>query len=187
MPYRKVTINGETFETRLSIGAVMEWLDHRHPSYPNRPPDIDTPELRGWVSHPGENKDDPHFMERDRAKSESGMVYAVTAIPRPLTKDVPDVLKLIVTCDGDEYTFTMKGLYDHGQGEDFAGSHTTDADDDPDEALEGALRGFAMLIQPNTVMVVTSLDMDRLEDELDKAERDIAEYFGDDTAKHMVH
>ena len=188
MPYRKLTLNGQTYTTRLSVPALMEWVGTRSDAqgYPARPPDIDTPLLRGWLSHPGEREDDPHFMERDRAKSQAGMVYAVTGIPLPLTKDAPDILKLIVTCDGDTYTYEMKGLYLRGQSDDFAVSATAQHED-ADDALRSTLHGFSMLVQPETIMVVTSSDMDALEDELDQAEKDIDDYFGVDKTRKLVH
>ncbi len=60
MPYRTITIatpgaRRETFLVRVSDEAVEAWLAERHrlrrAGYPDRPPDVDTPNLRAWIAH----------------------------------------------------------------------------------------------------------------------------------------
>jgi hypothetical protein len=56
----------EEFDVRISPQGVQEWLRDRDSlrasGRPDRPPDVDTPTLRAWVQHPGEQH--PFFARR---------------------------------------------------------------------------------------------------------------------------
>ncbi len=66
MNYRRITIDNETFEVRISRDGFDEWLADRESlrmnGAPDRPPDVDTENLRAWLPHPGE-EDHPYFVE----------------------------------------------------------------------------------------------------------------------------
>lgn len=62
----------EQFTTRISEQAVAEWLmdrdELRAAGVPDRPPDVDTPSLRGWAVRPGE-ENLPYFVEEAKRKT----------------------------------------------------------------------------------------------------------------------
>lgn len=72
MAYERVTVinprtqTAEVFESRISRRGLAEWVADRDAlaaaGFPDRPPDVDTPHLRQWVEHPGE-QDLPFFVQ----------------------------------------------------------------------------------------------------------------------------
>lgn len=78
MPYRNLVITNdrgetESFLARISEEAVNEWLSDRArlraEGSPDRPPDVDTATLRGWIQHPGET-DHPYFTGATYTRAE---------------------------------------------------------------------------------------------------------------------
>lgn len=60
----------EEFHVRIPKAAVLEWVKLRErfraEGRPDRPPDVDTPLMRLWIAHPGE-ENDPYFEPDGRA------------------------------------------------------------------------------------------------------------------------
>lgn len=74
---RMVVMNPETneariFNVRISDEGFADWLMNRdrlvEQGFPDRPPDVDTPTLRFWVQHPGEEKL-PYFADAPKRQS----------------------------------------------------------------------------------------------------------------------
>lgn len=68
--YRRITVAipdspPETFSVRVSDEALASWLAERarlrEVGYPDRPPDVDTPNLRAWLPRPDEESH-PYFQ-----------------------------------------------------------------------------------------------------------------------------
>lgn len=74
MPYRQYTLRADDGSTeivwvRVPASAIIEWLGERPrllaQGYPDRPPDLDTPNLRAWLPRLGE-EGHPYFADRWR-------------------------------------------------------------------------------------------------------------------------
>lgn len=74
MTYEKILVpaasgtGAEEFEVRISRQGVREWEKDRDllrsQGKPDRPPDVDTPEIRFWLPHPGEERDEYFIHDR---------------------------------------------------------------------------------------------------------------------------
>src|SRR3954463_9601674 len=87
MPYRPVLLYGQAWVARIDADAVYEWYQDRDKlkdrGFPDRPPDIDTPDTRAWIIHPDE-EEVPFFQDQidrlaERSVETVEQVFIMTA------------------------------------------------------------------------------------------------------------
>jgi hypothetical protein len=107
MPYRSITLTApgrpaETFAVRISDAAVAEWLVERRrlraAGYPDRPPDVDTPNLRAWIPHLADGPH-PYFRGALSADSSDGGTFMILTLV--WQEVVSLVTKVLVTGSSD--------------------------------------------------------------------------------------
>lgn len=180
MPYRLVYIgNDETVLARVPNEVVAEWLEVREANkgigYPDRPPDIDTPEFRTWISHPGEKG------WEERAKH-NHTTNAATDFPVFTAAQglFGMVAKLLISYESKRgYVFRLKAHIEQ-TGETIFDQESVSREWDEDK-YERMLELFSKLfmdIADTPVMISTYFDFISMESEVELAYKEIEEYYG---------
>lgn len=186
MPYRSLILPSDSgpqvFFVRVSDAAVSEWLTQRDSlrtsGYPDRPPDVDTPELRAWVPWRGEQML-PYFQRETAAAPDVAPAAMFGVYTCSWGRIGGGGVKLIVT-GADDGAFLSRVVIEDATGEcreDM--SRLCAPDEDPDAAwtdIERVLRFIAETIPdaaPRDARVTTYLDFLAVDAELEAAMADV--------------
>jgi len=190
MPYREITIGKETFITRLTPDALEEWKEvrerNRHIGYPDRPPDVDTPLHRGWISHPNEvNK---FALLSSELNTGSFPIYSISC--EKYIDSIGAIIegKLLISYDAQkdscEFRHVARTLEGLTIGDTSFYASWEDAEAIFDDELESFARVFVVKnIDP---FISTFIDYEALLEETEIAEKELKEYYGE-TKPRMVN
>jgi hypothetical protein len=136
--YSKVTITNhetgevEEFAVRIGPNGLRDWLMDREKlaatGHPDRPPDVDTPTLRAWLPHPGE-EELPYFQRT------GAPIDMLPEVALSLQADAVAVSWLMVSTEGGGYHVEVR-LLDHGLPVD---AYSRDYADGEEAALHAEL------------------------------------------------
>lgn len=172
MPYRQISIGKEVFVSRVSPEAVDEWLGvrerNRVSGYPDRPPDVDTPLTRAWISHPNEvNK---FTIKVEEARS-TFPVYSL-ACDMPLAE-----VKLLVTFDTETKEYLFRRVVRRNDGYPL-GDNTYSCDEECGESvLEQEIIDVSRFAGEHP-FVSTYFDFEELDVETKLALKELNAYYG---------
>lgn len=135
----------EHFQVRINDAGVAQWLNVRPRlrtlGFPDRPPDVDTPDTRVWLRHPGEVGQ--FFDDQDSSALEMGEVFFVLALSRALVTG--ELLHMLVVGQPDGvYLWSLAVESEDGTktvDQSFRSELST-----PDEAVWGAIEDMLVFI-----------------------------------------
>lgn len=182
----------EEFTVRISEEGFEEWLEQREVltalGRPDRPPDVDTPEMRHWLRHPGE-PNTPYFQETERqqrAYVENGM-FSVAGVSWSAGPNDATRLRIVGGMDGSFYVAVLAvigGAPVEGRlpYREYPPEMDANAVGDDIEEMLMSLNsvGVAMIAEP---LVTTYSDWLALEAEIELAAADIARGFANPLAE----
>jgi hypothetical protein len=173
MPYKEIRIGNEVFVSRISPEAVDEWLDirerNRNIGYPDRPPDVDTPLQRAWISHPNETN---QFTIAALGVEDVFPIYSFAG-------DIPIAeIKLLVTyrTKSDEYVF--RRVARDNEGNTLGDKSYVCADNDHiSEVFDNELEKVSQFAGENP-FISTYFDFEEMTRETKVAIKELEEYYG---------
>jgi hypothetical protein len=188
MPYREIFLEGETFVVRVPASAITEWLGSRdrgrYIGYPDRPPDVDTPLLRGWIQHPNETAKF-NYLASTVGHQEVFPVYSISCDALgPLSIVVEAKLLVSYNVPQDKYTFRL--IVRTLQGESIVDSEIDVDVTEIEEAFDVKIKQFAEAFVGEGAFISTFADFEALQEETLLAEKELKEYYGDSNPR-MVH
>ena len=192
MPYREIRLGYETFVVRIPPDAITEWLQTRergrYIGYPDRPPDVDTPLVRGWIQHPNES-DKFNYLASTMGEGESFPVYSISCETISPIGFVSVDAKFLVSYDIPTDRYALRLVIRTERGETIADSEFEIDADKAEAAFESRLMKYAeAFIGPETIpFVSTYTDYEDLIKETEVAEKELKEYYGDYTPPKLVH
>ena len=182
MPYREIRLGFETFVVRIPTEAVTEWLESRergkYIGYPDRPPDVDTPLVRGWIQHPNES-DKFIYLASTVGNLETYPVYSLSCEAQsPISSIIIDAKFLVsYTILTDKYAFRL--VIRTLEGESIADSEFEVESEKAETVFDSKLEQFAgSFISETTVpFISTYTDYEDLMAETSIAEKELKEYY----------
>ena len=174
MPYKEIHISTETFASRVTNEAILEWLEARERNrvigYPDRPPDIDTPMHRMWISHPNEINSFTHAPVN--IPQNSFPVYAI-CYANSLAE-----AKLLVQFEDNVYT--IRRIIRTNQGESLGDFSYSVSEQDVAETFELELELYSQIFYyaDFNPIISTYVDFAATEAEIATAYIELEEYFG---------
>lgn len=182
MPYREIRLGYETFVVRVPTSAITEWLDSRdrgnYIGYPDRPPDVDTPLVRGWIQHPNES-DKFNYLASTVGNLETFPIYSLSCEAQsPISNIVIDV-KLLVSYSIPTDKYALRLVIRTLEGESIADSEFEVESERAETVFDHKLEQFAeSFISKTTVpFISTYADYEELMEETLLAEKELKEYY----------
>jgi len=188
VPYREIFFGGETFVVRVPASAITEWLDTRdrgrYIGYPDRPPDVDTPLLRGWIQHPNETAKFNYLA----STVDDQAVFPVYSIScdwlSPINTVVEAKFLVSYSISQDKYAFRL--IIRTSQGKTVVDTEIDVAVTEVEEAFDEKVKQFAEAFVEEGAFISTFADFEALQEETSLAEKELKEYYGDSDPR-MVH
>jgi hypothetical protein len=173
MPYQEIQIGREVFISRIPPSAVYEWLNIRERNrvigYPDRPPDVDTPLLRAWVSHPNEINE--HTIKAASKWSKQFQIYTFCA-------DISEAeVKLLVSYEILTKQYLFRRIIRANDGTTIGDKSYPVPEEDIEEAFDRELEGLSVFAGDHPY-ITTYFDYEELESEVTLAEKEIDDYYG---------
>jgi hypothetical protein len=188
MPYREIRLGFETFVVRVPTAAVTEWLDNRergkYIGYPDRPPDVDTPLVRGWIQHPDES-DKFNYLASTVGDQETFPVYSISCEAQSPISDLVIDAKFLVSCNPSNDKYALRLVLRTLEGKSIADSEFEIDSSRIEPVFDSKLEQYAeAFISKTTVpFVSTYSDYENLMEETSIAEKELKEYYGNSDSK----
>jgi hypothetical protein len=181
MPYREVRIGQEVFVTRVPPGAIAEWINIRERNkligYPDRPPDVDTPLLRMWISHPNEVN---AFTISPETLEKAEEIYPIYSIVGAGPMDTE--IKLLVSYASKENKYVFRHLLRSEDGTSLGDESFAFPEEMGTLALEADLRAFSEfpVLAGSEYYISTYEDFEFAQEETTRAQEELKEYYKDE-------